>query len=359
LDHIGLHLLCRRRRALTPSLTVVLTAMIFVGVPSALAQAVPAISEASTQLVTVPIEGSDRYATAVAASVKAFPTGSEHVLIATGANWPDALGGAALAGALDAPILLTRPDVLPAEVRAEIIRLGATKAIILGGTGAVSSTVFGQIDAITNVSVERIAGGDRYGTAILVAARTIEIAGGSYDGTAFIATGEHFPDALAASPLAASRQWPIYLAGPQVNARWLGQTMMAAGVERVVILGGFTVVPSTYDEAWGLHYPLRLAGADRYATAILLANYHPDDAEFTWDRVALATGENFPDALAGGVLQGTDNAVMLLTPSAVLHDGVRKVLTVNAASIFEVRFLGGTGAVSEPVRASVVEILQK
>jgi len=54
------------------------------------------------------IAGANRYATAVAVSKKAFPAGADAVVIATGENWPDALGGSALAGALGGPILLTR-----------------------------------------------------------------------------------------------------------------------------------------------------------------------------------------------------------------------------------------------------------
>jgi photosystem II stability/assembly factor-like uncharacterized protein len=82
-----------------------------------------------------------RFDTAVAASLEAYPDGSQYVIIATGRNWPDALGGAALAGVLDAPILLSEPTSLPSVTADEISRLGATHAIILGGTGAVSSGV--------------------------------------------------------------------------------------------------------------------------------------------------------------------------------------------------------------------------
>jgi hypothetical protein len=62
---------------------------------------------------SIPIEGLSRFHTAVAASVEAYPDGSQYVIIATGRNWPDALGGTALAGALDAPILLSEPTSLP------------------------------------------------------------------------------------------------------------------------------------------------------------------------------------------------------------------------------------------------------
>ncbi|MDP2232889.1 MAG: cell wall-binding repeat-containing protein, partial [Actinomycetota bacterium] len=87
------------------------------------------------------IAGADRYLTAIANSKMAYRGGADAVVIATGTNWPDALGGSALAGALDGPLLLTTTSDLPDAVAAEIRRLGATKAYVLGGPGAVGPGV--------------------------------------------------------------------------------------------------------------------------------------------------------------------------------------------------------------------------
>ncbi len=98
--------------------------------------------------------------------------GYKTVIVATGRNWPDALGGATLAGVLDAPILLVDTDALPAAVAAEITRLKATRAIVLGGTAAVSANVATAIDAIPGVAkVERIGGANRYLTSEMIAKR--------------------------------------------------------------------------------------------------------------------------------------------------------------------------------------------
>ena len=311
-------------------------------------------------VTSVEVAGANRYATAIAASKKAFPQGSEYVVIATGMNWPDALGGSALAGALDAPILLTATSSLPAEVRAEIVRLGATKAIVLGGTPAVSAAVMGQIDAISGVGVERISGPNRYDTANAVAARTIAVLGDGYGGTAFIATGANFPDALGASPLAAAKGWPIYLANPnQGDNAGLVAVMKAAGVTDAILLGGANVVSDAIKTPLGTTYATRLAGANRYDTAVKVAEYGVANAGLGWDRVALATGENFPDALSGGVLQGADGSVLLLTPTNSLNAGVGAKLAANKATISEIRFLGSTAAISAATRTAAINMLQK
>ncbi len=92
------------------------------------------------------LAGDDRYETAIQISQEAFPNGSDTVIIATGANWPDALCGSALAGAADAPILLAAPTGLSAAVKAEITRLGARNAYILGSDAVVSVAIEQQLD---------------------------------------------------------------------------------------------------------------------------------------------------------------------------------------------------------------------
>jgi putative cell wall-binding protein len=93
------------------------------------------------------LAGPDRYATAVAISTATFPT-SATVFIATGANFPDALGGGPVAGSLSAPLLLVTGASLPGSVATELQRLDPGRVVILGGTGAVSDGVAGQIAAL-------------------------------------------------------------------------------------------------------------------------------------------------------------------------------------------------------------------
>jgi putative cell wall-binding protein len=270
---------------------------------------------------SIPIEGLSRFHTAVAASQEAYPDGSQYVIIATGRNWPDALGGAALAGVLDAPILLSEPTSLPTVTADEISRLGATHAIILGGTGAVSSGVQTTLATTMGLSVERIDGLTRYQTADKIALRVIELQPG-YGGTAFVATGADFPDALAAAPLAAANGWPLYLAHPTTGLSDATKAAMTR-VTRVRVLGGTGAVsPATYSylsTRFGAGNVARLAGDTRYSTAVAIASWGVSDAGLGWDRVGIATGQDYPDALAGGVLQGKVGSVMLLTLPTTLH----------------------------------------
>lgn len=332
------------------------TVMITVSAPSTPAR--PAV---------VKVEGPDRIATAIRASQLAYPSGldasgARTVVIATAFNWPDALGGSALAGALDAPILLTDPKTLPSTVLIEIGRLDATKAIILGGEGAVDPAVERALkNRLGTVNVSRIAGSNRYQTADRIAERVIQLRGASFDGHAFVATGADFPDALAAAPLAASRVWPLYLADPRAGLSADTKAAMA-GVSNVIILGGTSAVTEgteVYLEGRFTDARVdRIAGSNRYQTAAKVATHGVGVAGLAWERVGIATGTNYPDALAGGVLQGKVGAVMLLTRPDVLSPEASAVLKANKGAIDTVTFFGGSGAVSADVRLSVTNVLR-
>jgi putative cell wall-binding protein/photosystem II stability/assembly factor-like uncharacterized protein len=313
------------------------------------------------ETVYTDIEGANRYETAVEAAKLAFPSGADTVVIATGANWPDALGGAALAGFEGAPILLTDPNTLPSAVKAEIERLGATKAYILGSEAAVSAGVASAIDAIPGMATpDRLAGSNRYATANEIA-KKVKSLNVSYDGVMFVATGANFPDALAASPIAAAKGWPLYLAPATGTIPQATLDIMKARGTRVIILGSSAAVSTSVENQLKTAFPgsvLRLEGPNRYATGLAVVDYGVTSAGLSWRAPAIATGTNFPDALAGGVLQGLDGSILLLTDGTKLTPSVGAAITANKASIMEVRYLGSTAAVSAAVRTAVQDIVQ-
>lgn len=316
--------------------------------------------------ITTGIAGADRIETAIAASRKAYPDGADTVIVATSQNWPDALGGAALAGVTKAPILLTSPDVLPTEVADEISRLGATSAYILGGESAVGATVYAQLDALMILHEPvRLGGADRYATANLIAEEAVSLKSSTYDGTAFIVTGQNFADALSVSPVAAANGWPIYLTRPTELPPTVLAAMVANGVTHGYIVGGDSAVSAAIEDGLnadfevvpGVDMFMRYEGATRYETSAVFAEAAWDGMGLLFSRPALATGQNYPDALAGGVLQGSDYCPLLLTPSTALDADIEAVIAKHSDEIYEMRFLGGTSALSSGVRADVTELL--
>ncbi|PKQ29220.1 MAG: hypothetical protein CVT60_06480, partial [Actinobacteria bacterium HGW-Actinobacteria-10] len=313
----------------------------------------------------IALEGATRFDTAVAISQEGYPSGlpidgERTVVVATGRTWPDALGGSALAGVLDGPILLVDTTSVPESVMAEIERLGAERAIILGGTNAVSDGVEATLAGalVGEAVVDRIAGASRYETADKIAADVIKYQS-AYDGTAFVATGGKFPDALGAAPLAAANGWPLYLSHPETGLSDATKAAMAS-VQSVLVLGGTTAV-SVDEYDWLVDAfdgaVKRLYGANRYETAAKVATYGVEHAALGWNRVAIATGANFPDALAGGVLQGSVGSVMLLTPPTALDDHTAAAITAHKAEISSVTYFGGTNALPQELRDEIAELL--
>lgn len=180
--------------------------------------------------------GRNRYATAARISRGAFPDGSNRVVIATGMDFPDALAVAPLAQKLRAPLLLTTRNQLPDTVASEIRRLGAGRATIVGGGAAVATSVADQLRGM-GLGVRRIAGPNRMATSARIAARL----GGS-GGTAMVANGTDFPDALAAASFATRSECPILLARRHEVPHPVDQHLLDRRPDRIIMVGGHAVL---------------------------------------------------------------------------------------------------------------------
>lgn len=315
----------------------------------------------------MPLEGPTRYETAVEVSQQSFPLGSESVVIATGENWPDALAGASFAGAVSAPILLVGDMVadryaeeLPGAVAAEIERLGASSAYILGGEEAIDPVVQGDIESIVGTDAVRFAGEDRWETACIVASETVGIMGDAWDGTAFATTGLNWPDALAAAPLSAYAGYPVFLAGPDGMSAETEACMDDLGVTGTIVLGGTVAMPlgvSAQLKALAIDEIDRVGGDTRYETAALIAEYGVGELGMSFDTLGVATGTKFPDALSAGAALGQEGHTLMLTPGTYLHPATAAAIEANAADISQIRYAGGPSAVNQDVRDAITGYL--
>ena len=206
--------------------------IVVVGGTGAVSDSVRSLLGGYTSGSVVRVAGGDRFSTAAAVSQYAFSGGAATVYIATAFGFPDALAGGPYAGRTPGPVLLTSKDSLPATTVGEIQRLGATKAVLLGGTAVVGSGVASQLTAL-GLSVSRIAGADRYRTAA-------EVSKASNPGGAsivYIATAFSFPDALAGGVAAGLDGVPVLLVGSTVPGPTATE-LTRLGPAEIRILGG-------------------------------------------------------------------------------------------------------------------------
>ncbi len=280
--------------------------------------------------------GDNRYETAVEISKDVWVS-ADTILLARGDDYADALAGVPLAYQLDAPILLTPTASLHGATKTEIERLGAGQIILLGGTAAISDAVKGELEA-SGFTVDRIAGENRYETAVEIAKRLEERVDFN---TAFIAVGTNYADALAASSYAAIRGEPILLVEKNQIPGATEDTLGKLEIENTYVCGGTAAISN--DVLNELPNPTRIFGANRYATALALAEkFLPEGAI----RVGIATGRNYPDAIAGGVWSAKNNTGTLLVDgrSGKPDEAIEDLL--QEKGIKGVTLFGGTSAIS-------------
>ena len=286
------------------------------------------------------LSGDNRYTTSVAISKESYDT-ADTVVLATGENWPDALGAGVLAYQSHGPLLLTTSNILNTDTKNEIIRLNATKIYLVGGTGAISSTVENTLKSM-GLTVERIAGVNRYETSARIAKKIQEIMPTAID-TAFIASGENFPDALSASPIAANMGYPILLTQSGTLPVSINNMISELGISNTIVVGGTSVISDTI--RFSLPSSIRLAGINRYETAIAINEWALTNTSIKATNIAIANGNNFPDALSGGPLMADKSGILLLVP----YD--KNVTFVNfynkyKSEIQNTYILGGSASVS-------------
>lgn len=305
-----------------------------------LAAVVPATAQDSERLA-----GPNRFATAAAVSAATVAPGVAVAYVATGENFPDALAGGPLAGGGGASILLTGRDTLPAETRAELQRLQPGEIVVLGGPASVSDGVVASLQELVDAPVRRLAGASRFATAAAVSAEGFAA---GVDNV-YIATGGNFPDALAGGAAGAATGSPVLLVSADSVPADTRTELERLQPQSITVLGGAGAVSDdVVQELAGLTGGdvRRLAGASRFATAAAIADdVYADGAPVVY----LATGGNFPDALAGGPAAGIAGGPLLLVNAECAP--AETVMAVQRLLPERIVVLGGTPVVSDAAAA--------
>ena len=334
----------------------------------------------------------DRVGTAVQAALR---TKKSHwgntVIIANTEVFADALAATPLADVLDAPVLLNNPgNSLSGQVASFLEqRPQFTNAIVLGGTdvfgaGMVNGLVgTGEID-----NVNRIAGTNRYQTAIELAVATLaadqllpqeEREIDLQNANIFMADGTNFPDALAAGAAAAEHNGVVLLTkgaqgldsqtfsaitlgnyGQQLGQLW----QEFADNSSVITVGG----PAAAGTAAGylsdpVEADLDIIGSDRYDTAVKLAErfFDFDDIYNNKDRplpgyITFASGEKFADGVVAGAYAANADGPLLLTRQNSLSQVNKPYLEGLRLQISKVFVFGGPDSIAPVVNQQIADL---
>lgn len=202
------------------------------GGPSVVSDAVAAqLAPYATSGNVIRLSGADRYATAADVSQEFFSPGVPAAFVAVGTNYADALAGGPAAAFMDGPLLLTKSSSLPPATANELDRLNPQRIYVLGSSGVINNAVYNLIDAYTAGPTKRLAGSDRYATAAAIS-REFWLRSSAY-----VTTGQNFPDALGGGAVAGHQGVPMLLSMSTAVPLATGNEVLRLGAPRLTMLG--------------------------------------------------------------------------------------------------------------------------
>ncbi len=304
----------------------------------------------------------DRYGTAVKIA-GAVSSKSGYAVIASGTNYADALAGVPLATALEAPILLSSKDSLDSKTLNTIKTRKVTKVIILGGNVAISNKVVNQLKklGIKAANIERIAGNDRYQTAVKIAQKLVKVTKKNPENVFFV-SANGFADALSISSVAAVSKSPILYINQQGTLDKSTSNFLASikkDTKNSYVIGG----PKAIDNKAltnikkQIKYCSRVYGSDRYYTCEMIYIWF----KYRYVKGAnpvLATGLNYPDALAGGVVAARMGSPIILVGNELEYPQ-NYILKSMASKAKKVYVLGGNAVVTNQLAYSAAATIAK
>ncbi|GLK17930.1 cell wall-binding repeat-containing protein [Herbiconiux flava] len=203
---------------------------------------------------------------------------------------------------------------------------------------------------LPGVETSRIAGDDRYAVSVATSlARFPDATAGAP--VVYVASGQSFPDALAAGPAAAEQGGSLLLTTgadlPPVVAAEITRLHPAS----IVVVGGEASVSASVQKALARLAPTtRIGGADRYETSrLLLASAFPDGA----DRVFVVTGRGYADALPAGAAAASLGAPVLLVDGGASSADTATRAALASGGTSTATVVGGVNAVSAGVAATL------
>ncbi len=185
---------------------------------------------------------------------------------------------------------------------------------------------------------QRIWGKDRYDTAI-EASKSGWNDGSEY---AILTNGENFPDALSAAPLAKKYNAPILLNSGKGLDNRVKTELKRLNVKQAFIIGGKGVISKAAEDTLNeLNIKnTRLYGQDRYETAVKVAEQLGNVKE-----IAVASGENFPDAMSIAPIAAQKSMPIILTSGGKLPDSASNY--IKDKNITNSYVVGGNDVVSD------------
>ncbi|MBQ6663847.1 MAG: cell wall-binding repeat-containing protein [Firmicutes bacterium] len=264
------------------------------------------------------------------------------VVVADGMNFPDALASAYLAKVKNAPILLTRESEF-ANTKAYIkanLKAGG-KIYLVGGTGSLPDSFKSGLSAYR---IKRLGGANRYGTNLNILKEA-----GRDASEMIVCTSAEFADALSASATGC----PVLLVGGNSLTVEQKAYLKGLGIRTFYLMGSSGVISNGIQNDLAVYgNTVRISGTTQYERSVNLARkFFPGYQR----HVMMASGDSFPDGLAGGPLAiAKGGPLLLVNDEPVVYTRVRAY--VAAAKTVEGTIVGGETWISNVTAKMVLQI---
>jgi putative cell wall-binding protein len=186
------------------------------------------------------IGGDNRYETSAMLASMIVQDSSKEAFLASGENFPDALVLSALAARNNAPLLLTRGASLSGPTAAALATFDYDDLYAAGGTDVLADSTVTAAAAIGGAMSTRYAGDNRYETSAEVLQEF------EPEGDVYVATGEQFPYALTAVPVAGRTDAGIALSRPAevpaVIMTEIERLVQGSSSPQITVVGGETAL---------------------------------------------------------------------------------------------------------------------
>lgn len=318
-------------------------------------------NSARAELNVTRLAGKNRYATSIVISKNFFKTKNQTAVLASGTDFRSALYASYMASALKIPYLINPASSLGTDIASELKRLGVSNVYIVGNTSNISNRVENDLKNM-KIIVQRLSENNQIDLNTLVDQKIYNKyfpnqPRGDID-SGIVINDKIFPDLLSSVPFIAETA--------RTQGTYLGayyRLPMTNGYK--FILGGTGTVPAGYKTLDGdidginahnddeesseeyNYYTGRIAGTDRFETAVEIAKAYKPVLRKTINTVILVNGKDYPDALSSGIAGMYSNAAVLLTNPTGLHESTKKFIQENEIS--RVIVVGGESSVSNGV----------
>lgn len=279
------------------------------------------------------LAGETRFETATAISKEGWKDGADKVILVNGYSMIDGIAATPLASLYDCPILLTNRNDVPKSTMDEIKRLNPSEVVLIGTDDVTGDNLINILKGnISNLSVNRIGGIDRYETALLIAK---EIAKYKPIENIYVANGFKEADALSVASHAGEEVQPIILTDTYKMEDEVYNWIKSKGIKNAYFIGDEEVVGDniiekvngiTSNDVKGN----RLGGIDRQETnAKVIEKFYN---ESSYNALFVSKSDPLVDALTAGPL-----AAKLKSPIVMVGNQVsnyqQKVLSEKSTNL--------------------------